>query len=178
MAARAALAALLACALAGCKDKQEAQPAPAPSKPGTQPLVRDRPSLPGEPTRPPPPAPGDTNHPALPRPSKPLEIADAEAALPKIEGKQIIALKQTADHGQVHGTWCIDGTSAEDVAQKVGEWLAEAGYTNISTRGEARKAGVAGERDGIRFSMVVSASTAQVCAAPAHYFASATLFRL
>lgn len=176
MRARAVLAALAACALVGCKDKQEAAPAPS-AKPGAR-AARERPSLPGETTRIPPPAPGDTSQPATPRPTKPLAVDDAETALPKIEGAQIVPLKQTADQGQVHGTWCIDGTSADDVARQVGEWLAQAGYTNISTRGEARKAGVAGERDGIRFSMVISASAAQVCAAPAHYFASATLFRL
>lgn len=173
--ARAGMAVLAACvALASCKDKQES----APAKTSAARSARERPGLPGETTPKPPGAPTDTTQPAQPRPSEPLAVEDAKAALPAIEGTQIIGLKQTADQAQVHGTWCIDGTSADDVARKVGGWLEQAGYDNIAIRGEARKAGVAAERDGIRFSMVVSASAAQVCAAPAHYFASATLFRL
>src|SRR5690606_8705703 len=53
MRARAVLAALAACALVGCKDKQEAAPAPS-AKPGAR-AARERPSLPGETTRIPPP---------------------------------------------------------------------------------------------------------------------------
>ena len=92
-------------------------------------------------------------------------------------GNPIIALKQTSDQLQVHGTWCIDGTSADDVAKQLGQEMAQAKYTGLAIRGDARKAGVAGDRDGVRLSMVVSASSAQVCAAPAHYFASATIYR-
>lgn len=174
--ARAGIAVLAACvALASCKDKQENAPA---AKTSAARSARERPSLPGENTPKPPGAPTDTTQPVQPRPSKPLAVDDAKTALPAIEGTQILGLKQTEDEAQVHGTWCIDGTSADDVAKKVGGWLEQAGYENVAIRGEARKAGVAAERDGIRFSMVVSASSAQVCAAPAHYFASATLFRL
>ena len=111
-------------------------------------------------------------------PVKPISIGDAAAALPKIDGREVIGLKQTSDESQVHGTWCIDGTSADDVAKKLGQTLAQENYGNISIRGDARKAGVAADKSGIRVSMVVSASSASVCQAPAHYFASATVFRL
>jgi hypothetical protein len=110
-------------------------------------------------------------------PVEPMLIEEARAALPKIEGTMIIDLKQTTDKRQVHGTWCIDGTSADDVAKLVGRWMSEAGYTALSIRGDARKAGVSGDRGTIRLSMVVAASGAANCAAPTHYFASATLFR-
>ena len=169
----------LSLALLGFKEKQQAPesatatPQARSSKPG------ERPALPSEQ------APGaagtanaDESAPAEKRPTKPISVADASAVLPKLEGTQVIGLKQTSDEAQVHGTWCIDGTSADDVAKQVGHLLAQSGYANISIRGDARKAGVAGDREGIRFSMVVSASSASVCAAPAHYFASATIFRL
>ncbi len=98
--------------------------------------------------------------------------------LPAITAKEILALKQTSDGRQVHGTWCMDGDGAEDVAKQVGKLMADAGYTALSIRGDAKKAGVQGDKDGYRMSMIVSGSTAATCPAPQHYFASATIFRL
>ena len=172
MRARWALLPLATCALLACKEKQEQAPAAAPKPPAST-SPADRPSLPSA-----------TDGSAAPasasekKPVKPISVAEATAALPAIDGTQVIGLKQTTDQGQVHGTWCIDGTSADDVAKKVGQWLAQAKYSGITIRGDARKAGVMADRDGMRLSMVVSASSARVCAAPAHYFASATIFRL
>jgi len=155
----------------GCKDKtpradpaagsSAAMPAPTPKGSAT---ATPPPSLPADVVR-------DQN------PPEPMLIEEARAALPKIEGNVIIDLKQTTDKRQVHGTWCIDGTSADDVAKLVGRWMSEAGYTALSIRGDARKAGVSGDRGTIRLSMVVAASGAANCAAPTHYFASATIFR-
>jgi hypothetical protein len=107
----------------------------------------------------------------------PVSIEEAEKVLPAIVGTQVLGLKQTSDKRQVHATWCIDGEGADGVAKLVARWMADAGYTGLSVRGDARKAGVAGDRDGFRMSMVVSASGAASCAAPQHYFASATIFR-
>lgn len=168
------IAAVLALAAFGaCKDKQQQSPAPTPHAP-SQPTPTPKPSLPSESA----PAPAASAAGAgEPTPSKPVTIEDATAALPVLAGNQIIGLKQTSDRMQVHGTWCIDGTSADGVAKQIGQSLAQAGYTGISIRGDERKAGVVGDRADMRFSMVVSASSAQVCAAPAHYFASATIFR-
>ena len=106
-----------------------------------------------------------------------MQIEEARAALPKMDGTMILDLKQTSDHMQVHATWCIDGSGADDVAKQIGSWLAEAGYGGLSIRGDERKAGVSGDRGPIRISMVVAASGAANCAAPQHYFASATIFR-
>ena len=166
--------AVTACLLiVGCKDKQQAPaPATAPKPAPTQPAPK--PSLPTTETPAAPTAPAE--QPA--RPGKPITVAEATAALPAITSPQIIALKQTSNQEQVHGTWCIDGTSADDVAKQVGHLLAQANYTGLSIRGDAKKAGVSGDREGVRFSMVVSASSAAVCAAPAHYFASATIFKI
>jgi hypothetical protein len=157
--------ALALCAVAACKERQQTPAAGsnAPEKPKAE---SPKPSLPSET------APAEP-----PKPTKPIAIEEASAALPDFGGKQIIALKQTSDQRQVHGTWCIDGTSADDVAKHLGHTLAQAKYTGMSIRGDARKAGVAADRGEIRISMVVSASSAQVCAAPAHYFASATIFK-
>jgi hypothetical protein len=164
------LALALALALA-CKEKQQA-PSPA-TKPAPAPAPSEQPSAPAQtPSSP------TASEAGSARPNKPITIEEATAALPKLDGREVIGLKQTSDQGQVHGTWCIDGTSADDVAKHVGHALAQAKYTNLTIRGDARKAGVAGDRDGIRLSMVVSASSAAVCAAPAHYFASATIFKL
>ncbi|HEY5926680.1 MAG TPA: hypothetical protein VIV11_33570 [Kofleriaceae bacterium] len=154
-----------------CKEKQEA-PAPsakaptAPAQPAPDPA---KPSTPSAPT--------EATPPSEPRPTKPITIEEAQAALPQVGGTQIIALKQTSDQRQVHGTWCIDGTSADDVAKHVGRALAAAKYSGLQIRGDARKAGVTADRGEIRLSMVVSASSASICAAPAHYFASATIFK-
>jgi hypothetical protein len=111
------------------------------------------------------------------KPGKPISIDEAKAALPSLGGREIIGLKQTSDGRQVHGTWCIDGTSADDVAKQLGHSLAQEKYTALAIRGDARKAGVTGDRGEVRISMVVSASSAAVCAAPVHYFASATIFK-
>ena len=161
----------LCVALAACKEKQQQAPTPASKSPA--------PSLPSNPapSETPGSAPAESVTPNQPRPTKPISIEEAQAALPQVGGSQIIALKQTSDGRQVHGTWCLDGTSADDVAKHVGRKLAEAKYSGIQIRGDMRKAGVAADRGEIRLSMVVSASSASVCAAPAHYFASATIFK-
>jgi hypothetical protein len=153
-------------AIAACKEKSET-PTPAPKTPAqsTQPATQ-KPSLPAAQTTP-----------VEVKPTQPISVDEAKTALPKLGGTEVIGLKQTSDQRQVHGTWCLDGTSADDVAKQVGHALAQEKYTNISIRGDARKAGVSGERGELRFSMVVSASSAAVCAAPAHYFASATIFK-
>ncbi|HTL38208.1 MAG TPA: hypothetical protein VL326_33995 [Kofleriaceae bacterium] len=152
---------------------------------------KDKPAheAPATPPAPPKPAGSATTGSAAPRPELPEDVVDkanppepmlieeARAALPKIVGAVILDLKQTSDKRQVHATWCIDGSGADDVAKLVGKWMAEAGYTALSIRGDARKAGVSGDRGTIRLSMVVAASGAANCAAPQHYFASATIFR-
>lgn len=97
--------------------------------------------------------------------------------VPPFSSKVILPLKPTSDGRQVHATWCMDGDGAEDVAKQVGQQMAQAGYTALSIRGDAKKAGVQGDRDGFRMSMIVSASSAVNCPAPQHYFASATIFR-
>ncbi|HEU4613606.1 MAG TPA: hypothetical protein VFS15_16055 [Kofleriaceae bacterium] len=167
-------------ATGACKDKQDSAQVPAARTPSTASRgTTPRPSLPTPSPADEAPAPAAAKAQEPDKPAgPPMEVADAQALLPAIEGTQVIALKQTSDHQQVHGTWCVDGASADDVARKVAGWLGQAGYTAISTRGDERKAGVMGDKDGFRFSMVVSASSAAVCKAPAHYFASATVYRL
>jgi hypothetical protein len=162
---RAVLVALALCA--ACKDKQAdkvavVSPGPSPTPARTsQDAAKPAPQA-AEPANEPP---------------EPVTIEDAAAVLPKIEGTVVLALKQTSDKRQVHGTWCIDGTGADDVAKLVGRWMAEASFGDLAIRGDGRKAGVSGDRNGFRMSMVVSASGAASCAAPKHYFASATIFR-
>jgi hypothetical protein len=157
---------------AACKDKKAAAPAPsappgpsaATPSPGSAALKPEaaRPSLP----TPVPPPVGAT-----------ISVEDAAKVLPAISSKEILPLKPTSDGRQVHATWCMDGSGAEDVARQVGQLMAKAGYTALSIRGDAKKAGVQGDHDGFRMSMVVSASSAANCPAPQHYFASATIFR-
>lgn len=160
--------------LAACKENRDtapparaSAPAPAPAAPRDAPAAQD--SAPARPSAPTP----------APKPlGDPLSIDDAAKVLPAIDGKEILPLKQTSDQRQVHGTWCIDGDGADDVARKVGRKMAEAKFEGIAIRGDARKAGVQGDRDGFRMSMIVSASSAANCPAPKHYFASATIFRI
>jgi hypothetical protein len=159
---------MVVCGILGCKDAPSNAPAPraAPTPPPTAPVhapadVASPPSAP--PTR--------------PAAGEPLTLAEAAAVLPAIDGAAILPLKHTSDQLQVHGTWCIEGTSAQDVARKVGEWMTAAGFTGVVARGDARKAGVQGDRDAFRMSMIVSASTAASCSAPTHYFSSATVYK-
>ena len=157
--------ALIAIALlAACKDKPESKPASGNPAPITRPAgsATPKPSLPSM---------------SPSTPATPVSIEEAQTVLPPIVGTQVLGLKQTSDKRQVHATWCIDGESADGVARLVAKWMADAGYTGLGVRGDARKAGVSGDRDGFRMSMVVSASGAASCAAPQHYFASATIFR-
>lgn len=146
--------------LVGCKDKQ---PAPKPAEPAA-PVT----------SAPPTPAPAPPAKPVTLGP--PISIEEAREALPKLGGTVVIDLKQTSDKRQVHGTWCIPGSSADDVAKSVGQAMSAAGYTALSIRGDARKSGVSGDRGNIRLSMIVGSSGATTCTAPTHYFASATLF--
>lgn len=159
-------------ALASCKDKERGSATPAASAtppPATVPAgsaaASTTPARPSPPT----PAPGPIG--------EPLSIDDAAKVLPQIDGKEILPLKQTSDNRQVHGTWCIDGDGADEVARRIGRAMADAGYSNLGIRGDAKKAGVQGDRDAFRMSMIVSASSAVTCPAPKHYFASATIFR-
>jgi hypothetical protein len=164
------LVALLCCAACKAKSDKPAtvDPRPLPTGSATPPTMTGsataKPALPDVPADP-------------ANPPEPMLIEEAKAALPKIQGNVILDLKQTSDKRQVHATWCIDGSGADDVARLVGKWMAEAGYTALSIRGDARKAGVSGDRGTIRLSMVVAASGAANCPAPQHYFASATIFR-
>lgn len=184
MDSRLMIVALLApLAIGACKDKQESAQTPAARTPSTASRgTTPRPSLPAPSPAEPAPSSGAATAAKSAEPDKPpgppMAVEDAKALLPAIEGTEVIALKQTSDQQQVHGTWCVDGASADDVAHKVAGWLGQAGYTAISTRGDDRKAGVMGDKQGYRFSMVVSASSAAVCRAPAHYFASATVYKL
>lgn len=153
-----------AVALGACKDKPAkpaTPPAPPPAAAPSDAPPKAAPTLPAE---------------AKPR-GEPVTIEQATAVLPAIEGSVVLPLKQTSNKEQVHGTWCIDGSGADDVAKLVARWMGEAHFAGIGVRGDGRKAGASGDRDGLRMSMVVSASGAASCAAPKHYFASATFFR-
>lgn len=160
-------------ALASCKDKERGSaaltasetPPPAPPPAGSAAPKAATPARPSVPT----PVPGPVG--------EPLSIEDAAKVLPAIDGKEILPLKQTSDKRQVHGTWCIDGDGADEVARRLGRSMADAGFSSLGIRGDAKKAGVQGDRDGFRMSMIVSASSAVTCPAPKHYFASATIFR-
>jgi hypothetical protein len=161
------LLAVLALALCACKDKRPAAPPPPPA--------------PAEPPRDaqlaavtePPAADAST----APTP-QPITADDAIAAMPTLAGDVMIAAKATSDGHQVHGTWCLPGSAADAVVHDLAATLTGAGWTSITTRGDATKAGVSAEREGYRLSYVVSASSAAACRAPGHYFASATMFRL
>jgi hypothetical protein len=111
-------------------------------------------------------------------PPAPIDAKTALAELPAMTVDAMIAPTATADGRQVHGTWCLDGSGADGVMRGLAGSLAKAGWTNLTTRGDATKAGVSAERDGYRASYVVSASTANKCRAPGHYFASLTIFRM
>jgi hypothetical protein len=177
---RASLAAALVASIAGaaclasCKDKPStatppasAESIPTPPTPLTPPAAKPR----VEPPRPALPTPAAASTGAA------ITVEEAEKMYPAIDSKQILGAKPTSDGKQVHETWCMDGTGADDVARKVGEKMAAAGYTGLAIRGDAKKAGVQGDREGYRMSMVVSASSAANCPAPQHYFASATIFK-
>lgn len=100
------------------------------------------------------------------------------AALPEMKADPMIEPATTGDGRQVHGTWCLRGNGADGVTRDLAAQLESAGWTNVMTKGDATKAGVSAERDGYRASYVVSASTANACRAPGHYFASLTMFRM
>jgi len=159
--------------LAGCKDKSA--PPPSAPAPATQPSL----ALPADAGAPPAEAAPAAAAPAAEHPApQPISIDDAVAALPKLDGDVMIAPKTTADGRQAHATWCLAGTSADAVAESLSKTMAAAGWTDLTSRGDAKKAGVSGERDGYRLSYVVSASSAASCREPGHYFASATLFKM
>jgi hypothetical protein len=165
---RLARVGLIVCGILGCKDAPTTAPAPPASPPAPAAPVRDAADVASPPSAP---------QPARPSTGEPLTLQDAADVLPAIDGTAILPLKHTSDQRQVHGTWCIEGTSAQDVARKVGEWMTAAGFTGVVARGDARKAGVQGDRGAFRLSMVVSASTAASCSAPTHYFSSATVYK-
>jgi len=161
--------------LAACKDPHARAPAasPEPAPAPAAPAAPARPALPAD----------AAARPALPTDAAgsaaptPLTVDQAAAQLPKLDGDAMLPLKTTGDGMQAHATWCLAGTGADAVAESLAKTMSGAGYTNITTRGDAQKAGVTGEHDAWRLSYVVSASSAANCRAPGHYFASATLFR-
>ena len=108
----------------------------------------------------------------------PIDVKAAIATLPEMKADPMMAPATTGDGRQVHGTWCLRGSGADGVMRALAAQLEGAGWTNVTTRGDAMKAGVSAERDGYRASYVVSASTANACRAPGHYFASLTMFRM
>jgi hypothetical protein len=162
-----AVACSIALLLIACKDRNAArQPAATPAPIGS-----------AAPAAPKPPALAPA--PAAPAPEiQPLSDTDVATMLPKLDGEVLIAPKTTADAHQAHGTWCMAGTAADAVATSLGKTMTDAGWTDLSSRGDAKKAGVSGERTGYRLSYVVSASSAASCREPTHYMVSATLFRM
>jgi hypothetical protein len=165
---------VLALAFCACKDKQPAPPATSAPAPAEH--ARDAQSAPHA-APPVMPSVPDASGSAAPAP-QPITAEDATAAMPKLTGDVMIAAKATADGHQVHGTWCLPGTAADAVVHDLAATLTSAGWADVTTRGDATKAGVSAERDGYRLSYVVSASSAATCRAPGHYLASATMFRL
>lgn len=172
--ARGLVGALVSAALAvcGCKPSSSSSRAPAGSASLVAVAGRAQPQLQPQPTPLPKPA---TAHAPL---AEPIDATTALAKLPELKTDPMIAPVTTADGRQVHGTWCLDGTGADRVMHDLAASLAKAGWTNVTTRGDVTKAGVSAERDGYRASYVVSASTANQCRAPGHYFASLTMFRM
>lgn len=173
-----AIGVLVAVAAMACKDKQPQQspaptapaaPAPSTTPAGTAPTGSGATAATDE-------RPKEATAPRQPL-GDPLSLEDAAKVIPALAGKEILPLRQTSDKRQVHATWCLDGTSADDVAKQVGKQMAQVGFKELSIRGDARKAGVQGARDGFRMSMIISASSAANCPAPQHYFGSATIFR-
>jgi hypothetical protein len=152
--------------LAACKSKTAPPPAPAAPATTAAPAAPATPAVPAAPALP-----------SSPAKLEPITVADATALLPKLDGDAMIPVKTTADGMQAHATWCLAGTGADAVAASLATTMTAAGYTDLATRGDAQKAGVSGERDGVHLSYVISASSAASCRAPGHYFASATLFR-
>ena len=169
---------VLGCALAlcACKDKRPAPPATSAPTPAPAEHARDAQAAPPIAPSITPSVP-DATRSAAPAP-QPITAEDAAAAMPKLTGDVMIAAKATADGRQVHGTWCLPGTAADAVVHDLAATLTAAGWADVTTRGDATKAGVSAERDGYRLSYVVSASSAATCRAPGHYLASATMFRL
>jgi photosystem II stability/assembly factor-like uncharacterized protein len=176
LARRRAVVLLALALLAACKEKSTPSAAPAPSTASGSPAPTTAsgaaaPAAPKPPTL----APGS----AAPAPAvQPLSDADVAAMLPKLDGDVLIAPKTTADARQAHATWCIAGSSATTVAANLATTMTAAGWQDLGSRGDAKKAGVSGERDGYRLSYVVSASSAASCREPTHYMVSATLFRM
>ena len=165
------LAVLAALVGAACKDKQ-----PAPSAQSVAPATAPTAPIDAAP-RPELARPSEATAPREPL-GEPLSVEDAAKVIPALAtGKEILPLRQTSDKRQVHATWCLDGDGADEVAKDVGRQMAAAGFANLAIRGEAKKAGVQGDKDGFHLSMIVSASSAANCPAPKHYFASATVFR-
>ena len=164
--------------LAACKDKTPPPPAPAAPAVPAAPTAPAAPAVPATSTAPATPtAPAAPALPSSPATLEPITVADATALLPKLDGDAMLPVKTTADGMQAHATWCLAGTAADAVAASLATTMTAAGYTDLATRGDAQKAGVSGERDGVHLSYVISASSAASCRAPGHYFASATLFR-
>jgi hypothetical protein len=167
-----AFAALALCACKPSSSSSSAMTGSGSSVAASQP----QPTAPAQPAAPKPPALVDA--PAPSTAPEPLDAKAALAELPALNAAPVIAPVATADGRQVHGTWCLPGTGADGVMRDLAASLTTAGWSNVTTRGDATKAGVSGERDGYRASYVVSASTANQCRAPGHYFASLTMFRM
>ena len=108
---------------------------------------------------------------------QPITDAQPVPAIQKLPGHVMIPPKAMADGSQVHGTWCLPGSAADAVVHDLAATLTAGGWTSVTTRGDATKAGLSAERDGMSLSYVVSASSAATCRAPGHYFTSATIFR-
>ena len=150
---RAVLAGLLACVACKSGERSDHAPDPVPvSPPSPSASIEARPTI---------------------------TVGEIAPLLPAIDrGDAILPPQVTADHHQLHATWCIAGTGADEVAKRLDDAMRSGGWIGTSRRGDGVKAGVSGERDRYRLSFVVTASTTPTCTAPTHYFASATAFRV
>jgi len=97
--------------------------------------------------------------------------------MPSLVGDPIVAPRVDPTGTMVHASWCVAAGAADAAAGAIAATLARQGWAELATRGDASRAGVAGDRDGDRVSIVVAASTLASCPAPGHYLATATLSR-
>ncbi len=95
--------------------------------------------------------------------------------MPSLGGELLLPATPTADHHQIHATWCLAANSFDSAIGAVRASLEDQRWTNIAARGDAPTAGITADREGHHLGVIVAALRAGPCAEPGHYRVTATL---
>jgi hypothetical protein len=122
-----------------------------------------------------PPAPTRTRSGSTTMKSTPKLGTPQPELMPSLGGELLLPPTPTADHHQIHATWCLAADSFDSAIGAVRASLEDQLWTGSTVRGDNPTAAITVYRDGHHLGVIVAALRAGPCAEPGYYRVTATL---